>query len=218
MKHRIFLFNKVLQTLLKNASYSTMLIFVFLTINCGPASKGQYYIPETETTTKQKTEMRNEMKLPESVSLHLEKLPYVKDAFKQPPNVNSKGGLDDFYVATQKSVKHSAIITNCSFDVLKAFVAKGWTPIVMVKFQTQTPKILPMSDYNDNLSQVSLQNPVNLSKRRLSYKDFETYWSKGSQNKCVLITQQQLTEGDIRNVLGEYLSAEVFEQISVRSR
>lgn len=95
---------------------------------------------------------------------------------------------------------------------------KGMAPIVMVKVQKRTPEILPVSDYNDQLRQVSLQNPANLSKHRLSYKDFEIYWSNGSQNKCVLITLQQLTERGIRNVSGEYLSAEAFEQISVRSR
>ena len=218
MKRGILFFGKVLKTLLKYSSYSSMLVFVFLTINCGPATKGEYDIPETETTVDKKTDLRNEVKLPNAVSLHLEKMPYVRNAFKQPPRANSLGGIDDFYATTQKTTMHSAVINNCSLDILKAFLAKGWTPIVMIKLQTQTNEIISVSDYNDHLSQVSLQNPVNLSKRRFSYKDFETYWSKGSKNKCVLITPQQLTERDIRNVLAKYLSKDAFEQISVRSR
>ena len=218
MKRRKFFFRNVLKILLKGSAYSFILIFLFLTVNCGPATKGQYYIPETEATAGKKTEMRNEVKLPKAVSLNLAQMPYVRNAFKQPPRVNSIGGIDDFYVTTQKTVMHSAVITNCSSDILKAFLAKGWTPIVMIKLQTQTAEIIPVSDYNDNSNQISLQNPVNLSKRRFNYKDFETYWSKGSKNKCVLITPQQLTERDIRNVLAKYLSKDAFEQISVRSR
>ncbi len=218
MKRGIFFFEKVLKTLLKCSSYSSIVVFVFLTINCGPATKGEYDIPKTETTVDKKTDLRNEVKLPNAVSLHLEKMPYVRNAFKQPPRANSLGGIDDFYATIQKTTKHSAVINNCSFDILKAFLAKGWTPIVMIKLQTQTNEIISVSDYNDHLSQVSLQNPVNLSKRRFSYKDFETYWSKGSKNKCVIITPQQLTERDIRNALTKYLSKDTFEQISVRSR
>ncbi|MYB64109.1 hypothetical protein F4X73_05420 [Candidatus Poribacteria bacterium] len=216
MKRCKFFFRHVLKTLLKGSTYSFILVFVLLTLNCGPATKGQYYIPETETTAREKTQ--NEVKLPTSVSIDLQKMPYVRNAFKESPRANSIGGIDDFYATTQKTVRHSAIITNCSSDILKAFLAKGWTPIVMIKLQTQTAEIIPVSDYNDNSNQISLQNPVNLSKRRFNYKDFETYWSKGSKNKCVLITPQQLTERDIRNALAKYLSKDAFEQISVRSR
>ena len=101
---------------------------------------------------------------------------------------------------------------------LKAFIAKGWAPIVMIQFQGRTPEILPMSDYNDQLSEVSLQNPTNLSKRRLTYEEFKTAWSKNSQNKCVLITPQKLTETDLQNVLGKYLPAEASQQVTIRSR
>ena len=88
----------------------------------------------------------------------------------------------------------------------------------MIQFQGRTPEILPVSDYNDQLSEVSLQNPTNLSKRRLTYKEFEAAWRKNSQNKCVLITPQKLTETDIQKVLGRYLSAEAFQQVNIRSR
>ena len=123
-----------------------------------------------------------------------------------------------FYATTRGTVQHLAIISNGSLDVLKAFIAKGWPPIVMIQFQGRSPEILTLSDYNDQLGEISLQNPTNLAKRRLNYADFETTWSKSSRNKCVLITPQQLTEIDVQNVLGRYLPTEAFQQISVRSR
>ena len=88
----------------------------------------------------------------------------------------------------------------------------------MIQFQGRTPETLPVSDYNDQLSEVSLQNPTNLGKRRLTYKEFEETWSKNSRNKCVLITPQRLTETDIEKVLSKYLPAEAFQQVSIRSR
>ena len=228
MKHYLSYAREVRQELLTGSSYSTVracvasLVFVLLAINCGPPPQGQYHVPETVLAAAERNTRpqsgQSQASLPESATVQLQKLPYVRNAFKEPPRVGSRGGLDDFYATTRGTVQHLAIISNGSLDVLKAFIAKGWSPIVMIQFQGRSPEILTLSDYNDQLGQISLQNPTNLTKRRLNYADFETTWSKSSRNKCVLITPQQLTEIDVQNVLGRYLPTEAFQQISVRSR
>ena len=228
MKHYLSYAREVRQELLTGSSYSTVracvasLVFVFMAINCGPPPQGQYHVPETALAAAERNTRpqsgQSQASLPESATVQLQKLPYVRNAFKEPPRAGSRGGLDDLYATTRGTVQHLAIISNCSLDVLKAFIAKGWPPIVMIQFQGRSPEILTLSDYNDQLGQISLQDPTNLTKRRLNYADFETTWSKSSRNKCVLITPQQLTEIDVQNVLGRYLPTEAFQQISVRSR
>ncbi len=228
MKPRLSFLRKTRHVSLNSSLYSTLcafvvlLTFALLSINCGPVPQGELYIPETENTTAEKTttteSTQSTVKLPESATVDLKKHAYIRNAFKQRPRVTSRNALDDFQTTTRRTVRHSAVIANCSFDVLKAFVAKGWTPIVMVEFQGRTPEILPLSEYNDQSSMVSLQDPTNLTKRRLAYKDFEESWKKNSRNKCVLITPQKLTEPDVQKVLGEYLPPEAFQQISMRSR
>ena len=228
MKHYLSYLREFRQELLTGSSYSTVracvasLVFVLLAINCGPPPQGQYHVPETVLAAAERNTRpqsgQSQASLPESATVQLQKLPYVRNAFKEPPRVGSRGGLDDFYATTRGTVQHLAIISNGSLDVLKAFIAKGWPPIVMIQFQGRSPEILTLSDYNDQLGEISLQNPTNLTKRRLNYADFETTWSKSSRNKCVLITPQQLTEIDVQNVLGRYLPTEAFQQISVRSR
>ena len=228
MKHHLSFLTAIRQTLLSRSSYSTVpvcvafLVFLLLAINCGPPPQGQYHVPESAIAAAEKTmspqAMQNGASLPESAIVQLEKMPYLRNAFKERVSVSSRGGLDDFHASSRTQVQHSAIVTNCSFDVLKAFVAKGWAPIVMIEFQGRTPEILPMSHYNNKLGEVFLENPSNRNKRRLTYKDFEMAWSRMSRNKCVLITPQQLTEMDIRKVLGRYLPTEAFQQISVQSR
>ena len=228
MKHYLSYLREFRQELRIGSSYSTVcacvasLVFVLLAINCGPPPQGQYHIPETalaaaERNTRPQSE-QSQVSLPESATIQLQRLPYVRNAFKEPPRVGSRGGLDDFYATTRGTVQHVAIISNCSLDVLKAFIAKGWPPIVMVQFQGRSPEILSLPDYNDQLGEVSLQNPNSSAKRRLNYADFETTWSKSSRNKCVLITPQQLSDIDVQNVLGRYLPTEAFQGISVRSR
>lgn len=214
-------------TLVASFSYSighvciVLLVFVVLTINCGSPTKGQYYVPETvaNTTTAKPipAESRDtDSSLPKAAAVNLRELPYVRNVFKEPPQI-SRGGLDDFYVTTRGKVQHAAIVSNCSFDVLKAFVAKGWTPIVMIQLQGRKPEIVPMSRYDDKSGDVSFQNFANFGVRRVSYKDFERDWTI-SRNECILITPQQLTETNIRKVLGRYLPIGSFQGIRVKSR
>lgn len=232
MKRCLFSLPEVHQVLLAGSSYSIVracivsLVFALLAINCGPSPQGQYYVPETalkaaERNVPEQAKQSEQVSLPESAVVRLEEQPYLRNAFKNAfsePIRASRIGLDDFYARTRGKVQHVAIISGGSFDILKAFIAKGWAPIVMIQFQGRTPEILPVSDYNDQLSEVYLQNPTNFGKRRLSYEEFKTAWSKNSRNKCVLITPQPLNEVIIQNVLGRYLPAEAFQGISVRRR
>ena len=218
MTRNLFFSRKVRQALLTRASYSVLctcvalLVFGLLAINCATPPQGQYQVPETAMQAAE-----NQASLPESATVRLQEQPYLRNAFKEPIPA-SRSGLDDLFARTRGTVQHAAVVSGGSFDVLKAFVANGWAPIVMIQFQGRTPEILPISDYNDQLSEVSLQNPTNLSKRRLTYEEFEAAWRKNSQNKCVLITPQQFTEVDLEKALVRYLPAEAFQQVSIRSR
>ena len=227
MKRHLFLLREVCQGFFIRFSYSTvpvyvtLLVYLVLVIGCGPAPKGPYHVPETAIAAAAKTapeqSMETEARLPEAASIDVREVPYVRNVFKESPRI-SEGGLDDFYATTRGTVQRIAIISNASFDVLKAFIAEGWVPIVMVRLQGRSAEILPLSAYNDPMSEIFLQNPVDFGERRVSYKDFEIYWAASSRNKCVLITPQLLTEASVREVLGRYLPAEAFQRIRVRSR
>ena len=232
MKRNLFFSRETRHALLTGSRYSTLsacvasLVFVLLAINCGPPPQGQYHVPETAVKAAERNVMPqsttgNQSSLPESATVRLAEQPYLRNTFKNAfsePVPASKIGLDDFFARTRGKVQHAAIVSQASFDVLKAFIADGRAPIVMIQFQGRTPEILPVSDYNDQLSEVSLQNPTSLNKRRLTYEEFETAWSKNSRNKFILITPQRLTEGDLEKVLGKYLPVEAFEQVTIRSR
>ena len=228
MKRQLSFLREVRQALLTESSYSTVrtcvasLVFALLAINCGPPPQGQFHVPETaiaaaEKNVTQQAKSDQAVSLPENAIARLDKMPYLRNAFKEPPTT-SRGGLDDFYARTRGKVQHAAIISGGSFDVVKAFVANGWAPIVRVQLEGRNPEILPLSDYSDQASEIHLQNPMSRTKRRISYSDFEKYWERDSRGKCVLITPQQLSDLDVQRVLGRYLPKEAFQQISVRSR
>ena len=227
MKRRITFFREFCQALLSSSSYSTAracvisLVFALLAINCGPVPKGQYDIPDTindtasnETTTQPTAEKGS---LPESATIDLQKMPHITNAFKVPPRVRSRRPLDDFQLKMRERRQHSAIVTKCTFDVLKSFVAKEWAPIVIIQLQGSTPVILSVTQYDNRANVVHLHNPANLNKRQLTYEEFETAWAKDARKRCLLITPQQLTEADVKKALEQYLSTETFQEISVRS-
>ena len=184
MKWRLFFLREVHRTLFVGSSYLTvracvtLLVVVVLVVSCGPPPIGQYHVPEiasaapTETTPAQL--MNTDESLPEAAAINLREMPYVRNIFKEPLRMG-RGGLDDFYATTRGKVQHIAIISKTSLDVLKAFTAKGWGPIVWVQLQGRRPEILMLSAYDDRSNEVILQNPVNLGERRVSYKDFEMY-------------------------------------------
>lgn len=200
-------------------------LFIFLTIilfaiNCGPMSSQRLPIPETtsseSTTNSQST---NSMNLPQAAIVDLKEITFLKDALKTPvTSASSNAGLEDFHVKNRANVRHSAIISNCNLDILKAFIAQGWAPIVKYEFHGRKAEIIPISEYSDQTQQVSLQQVNGNAKRRVEYKDFETSFESSSRKQCVLITRVQLSEADIRKVLSKYLPSETFAQISVKSR
>ena len=165
MKHQLHFLREVRQALLTGFSYSTVracvasLVFALLAINCGPPPQGQFHVPETaiaaaEKNVTQQAKRNQAVSLPENAVVHLRERPYVRNAFRESPNANSRGGLDDFYARTRGKVQHAAIISNCSLDVLKAFIAKGWVPIVRIQFSQGNSEILPLARYSDHSSEV----------------------------------------------------------------
>lgn len=187
----------------------------FWVLSCGPPPQtGKFPVPEVATTSRVRAGQA-QASLPASGMVDLRKMPYLRNVFKTPLRPGN-GGLDDVFSTLRSQVDNIAIISNGSLDILKAFVAKGWAPIVLLRSQRRQ-EVLPVVRYNDSASELYLQNPNNLSERRMSYEDFEKSW-RVSRSKCLLITAQNLSETKIHEVLGGYLPAEALGSLSIRSK
>lgn len=205
--------------------YSICSIFVLglLVISCGPPPQSGRFPPIPEVsgsaaTSKSGTQsMTSQVSLPSSGMVDLRKMPYLRNVFKEVGAVR-RGAINDLYATTRGKVDNIAIVSGGSLDVLKAFIAQGWAPIVVIQFEGRKLEMSPVVRYNDSTSEIILQNPNNLSERRVRYKDFEMFWGVGSRNQCALITPQQLTEARVKRALGNYLPAKAFQEVSVRSR
>ncbi len=227
MKHLSFRLKEIRQQIIRGSIISTVqicifsLVFVFLVISCGPLPTSEINVPETTTNTTEKTtNMQTQQinaNLPESATVDLQKIPYLSNAFKQSPPDRSRLALANFHSKMRQLGHHSALLSNCSVDVLKAFIANGWAPIVMIQLQSRNPIVSPVVHYDNNSSMVHLQNPNSASKRRLSYEEFDNSWGKSSQKRCVIITPKRLTKADVEKVLNQYSLTDAFQQISMSS-
>lgn len=191
-----------------------LLALTFWMLSCGPPQTGKFPVPEVATTSRVRAG-QTQASLPASGMVDLRKMPYLRNVFKTPLRPGN-GGLDDVFSTLRSQVDNIAIISNGSLDILKAFVAKGWAPIVLLRSQRHQ-EVLPVVRYNDSASELYLQNPNDLSERRMSYEDFEKSWAV-SRSKCLLITAQNLSETKIQEVLSGYLPAEALGSLSIRSK
>ena len=94
MKRHLFFLGNVRQALPGRASYSTVsacvvsFVFLFMAINCGPPPQGQYHVPESaiaaaEKTTRPASMQNGDASLPKSATIQLQKMAYVRNAFKE---------------------------------------------------------------------------------------------------------------------------------------
>ncbi|MCY4401955.1 MAG: hypothetical protein OXD54_05200 [Candidatus Poribacteria bacterium] len=198
------------------------ILFMFLVISCGPLPPGEYNVPETTNTTAEKTTNTQAtpttVNLPATATVDMKKLPYFRNAYKQPPRVRDRRALANFHLRMREIGQNSAIVTNCTFDILKAFVANGLPPIVTIQLENSSTFISPMVHYDNNSKMVHLQNPNSESKRRLSYEEFEAAWDKNTTKKCMILTPRKLNKADVQSVLGKYLPANASQQINVNTR
>lgn len=218
--------NKTRQTLPKCLTYSNfplyILLLMLLVISCGPLPPAELNVPETPSATAEKATNTQSTpttaNLPETATVDMKKLPYLRNAYKQPPRVRDRMALANFHLRMREIGQSSAIVTNCTFDVLKAFVAHGWPPIVTIQLENRSTFISPMSHYDNNTNMVHLQNPNSESKRRLSYEEFEAAWDKDSTKKCMILTPTRVNKADMQTLLAKYLPADAIQQINVNSR
>lgn len=227
MKHVLLSLHKIRQILsrgFENPISHTGIILILLVLfinSCGPLPTNEFEAQKTTIPTVNKSpnvqSPLTKSNLPESATVNFQKQPYLRNVFAQPTTVRSRLALVNFHNKMRDIGQHSAFLSNCSLDILKAFVAKGWAPIVMIQIRNRTPFISPISHYSNTSGVVHLQRPNSQSKRRLTFKDFEEAWDMKSQKRCVIITPKRLNKADVQQVLSEYLPSKEFEQISINS-
>ena len=161
--------------------------------------------------------------LPASAAIDVTKKPILKTFFRMDHDIRR---LEDLYATTRGKIQNLSVVSNCNLEVLKVFVATGWTPVILSK-RTAKGHLLAVMKYDDADQKIQIGNPLGVRRkgagargaRTLSYPEFEKEWATGGSGKaCVLITPKRLHDVEIHAALKKYLPEKQVDRIQVRSR
>ena len=216
-------------------------LLCLVALGCAPSPKNQkWYIAELPSSTKPATSIRTEASLPPTAEVHprenpsrlwLDRLFRSKEllTLKNLDNLESilapenpfltggirrrhkTGELDTALVPKNYNV---TVVTNCDTDILKAFVATGWWPFVLLKRGSQIERWLVVG-YDDS-GNIYLRDPRGPRVKR-AVTEFQRAWKYPSPSQCMLITLEKLDKYEVRRRLQRYLPLSKVSQIHVRS-
>ncbi len=214
---------------------ASILALCLLLVSCGPppqtgklppipsANRSQPASTSAPTKTRTASAMSSATQgLPASAAVDVTKKPLLKMLFRNEPNVNR---LEDLYGKTRGQVQNISIVSNCNLDVLKAFIATGWAPVILSR-RSGKGHLTTVMGYDDGDQQIQVGNPLGVQRRglqtragrTLTYSEFEKEWTTGSGRTCVLITPKKLNEPSIHAALEKYLPREQVARVQVRNR
>lgn len=203
------------------------LVLCLLLMSCGAAPQGERLPIPTATRSRPASATPAAPatsatgSLPRAATIDFTRQPLLEVLFRK-LDVNR---IEDLYATTRGKVDNLSVVSNCNLDVLKAFVATGWAPIIASR-RSGGGRLSAVMRYDDADQHIQIGNPIGKRKkgprsrvgRTLTYSDFEKEWATGSGNKCVLVTPRKLSEVEIHADLRKYLPKEQVAQIKVRSR
>lgn len=209
---------------------ASILALCLLLVSCGPAPQGERMpIPSanrsqpasTSAPTKTRTASATGA-LPASAAIDVTKKPLLKTFFRIDHDIRR---LEDLYATTRGKVQNLSVISNCNLEVLKAFVATGWAPVILSR-RSGKGYLTTVMQYDDADQQIQIGNPLSAQRkglhtragRTLTYSEFEKEWTTGSGRTCVLVTPKKLNDASIHAALEKYLPEDQVARVQVRSR
>ena len=206
---------------------ASILALSLLLVSCGPPPQTGKLPPIPSANRSQPASTSAPLRirtgaLPASAAIDVTKKPLLKAFFRNEPDVTR---LEDLYGKTRGQVQNLSVVSNCNLEVLKAFVATGWAPIILSR-RSGKGHLTTVMQYDDADEQIQIGNPLGAQRkgprtrggRMLAYSEFEKEWTTGSGRKCVLITPKKLNEASVHAVLEKYLSKGQVARVQVRSR
>lgn len=209
-------------------------------LGCAPSPQNQkWYIAELPSAAEPATSIRTEVSLPPTARVRprenpsglwldrlfrskelntLKSLDYL-DNLLAPDNPfltrglrkrHKTGELDTSLVPKNYNV---TVVTHCDTEILKAFVASGWWPFVLLRNGSRIERLLVVG--YDDFGNIYLRDPRGPRVKR-AVTEFQRAWKYPSPSQCMLITLEKLNKYDVRRKLQKYLPLSRVSQIHVR--
>ncbi len=137
---------------------ASLLTFCILLVGCGPAPQ-KMYIPSASTSgsgdpVSRTAPASSSTSLPRTAEVESARLPLLKTIFRNQPIHHS---IEDFYTRIKRQDNYLSLVSNCDLDILKAFIAAGWAPVVLLKLEGRL-QFWALVGYDDGDAQIQLTN------------------------------------------------------------
>ena len=141
-----------------------ILILCLLLVSCGPPPQTGKLPPIPSANRSQPASASAPTKartasatgaLPAAAAIDVTKKPLLKTFFRIDHDIRR---LEDLYGLTRGQVQNLSIVSNCNLDVLKAFVATGWAPIILSR-RSGKGHLTTVMQYDDADQQIQIGNP-----------------------------------------------------------
>jgi len=108
------------------------------------------------------------------------------------------------------------IVSNASFNTLKALLIQNFPPIVGYRTKNRTGHAVVFVGYDDKKRMAFVNDPNYLKVTRISYIDFLGRW-KSHGSLCLLIAPANITPGMIKKALEAYLPGNEMALVHIRN-
>jgi len=197
------------------------LVFIFTMIvyvGCATMRHGSKAASKQKVTT-----ASTDIKLPESyapITQSSIRARQIAIVFKQ---VESLKTARSFTPAILKDINGKSsltggVLSKCDFDVIKAFVAAGWTPAVLLRTPSNSMQMRTVIGYNDSSEELVVMDPKDLEESRqfkIGYAALLKTWDDPDKT-CLLVFPTFVSEQTIKNALLKFLPNEKVDSVVIK--
>ena len=111
----------------------------------------------------------------------------------------------------------AAYLSRCDIDTLRALIASGWAPSVIIQTPGGQKHIRVVIGYDhppERLALVDIENPSNLMELDEGYGDFRRQWNR----KTCVVFDRNVSESMVKSALNKYLPRKKVSSIGVTTR
>ena len=155
---------------------------------------------------------------PNSHSLFYQYDRMVKNTQEVLKELRDRGRIEQYSASaiqfiTRTSPYSIILVAECDLEVLKALVALGLPPVVIMRSPVGPKHIRAIVGYDDSTERITMVDSD--TKAIFSYSEFSSQWDD-PQDACLLVFHRRVAPKTIKMHLTRYLPLEKIESISIR--
>ncbi len=124
--------------------------------------------------------------------------------------------IPELRVLARATRQEPAAILKCDLQVLRAFIASNWVPIVILGTRVGPKHVVAVVGYDNAAEQLIIVDARSYAQTRVKYPAFFKRWI-GPQKTCLLMFSRYVGDNAIKAALRDYLPEERAESIVIRT-